>query len=154
MHVRALSFSSDTPEEGIRSHYRWLGATMWLLGIELRTSGRAAKALNRWAISPASSNGNFVIYRELKSPQWYILIQTEMPGLAVWACNLSTNPSVSPGFSRQPVSKESTREWLKTPKPKANFWPLHTHTSMGTHIYTQKHTPHIKKVELKTGDEH
>ena len=33
-------------EEGIRSHDRWLGATMWLLGIELRTSKRAASALN------------------------------------------------------------------------------------------------------------
>jgi hypothetical protein len=33
--------SSDTPEEGTRPHYRWLRATMWLLGIELRTSGRA-----------------------------------------------------------------------------------------------------------------
>jgi hypothetical protein len=32
--------SSDTLEEGIRSHY------MWLLGIELRTSGRAVSALN------------------------------------------------------------------------------------------------------------
>jgi hypothetical protein len=41
-----------TPEEGIRSHYRWLWATMWLLGIELRTSGRSATALNHWAISP------------------------------------------------------------------------------------------------------
>jgi hypothetical protein len=44
---------SDTPEEGIRSHFRWLWATMWLLGIELRTSGRAVGALNHWAISPA-----------------------------------------------------------------------------------------------------
>jgi hypothetical protein len=26
---------------------------MWLLGIELRTSGRGVGALNRWAISPA-----------------------------------------------------------------------------------------------------
>jgi len=43
---------SDTPEEGIGSHYRWLWATMWLLGIELRTSGRAVSALNQWAISP------------------------------------------------------------------------------------------------------
>jgi hypothetical protein len=34
------------PEEGIRSCYRWLLAIMWLLGIELRTSGRAASALN------------------------------------------------------------------------------------------------------------
>jgi hypothetical protein len=43
----------QTPEEGIRSHYRWLWATMWLLGIELRTSGRAVSALNHWVISPA-----------------------------------------------------------------------------------------------------
>ena len=42
-----------TLEKCIRSHYRWLWATMWLLGIELRTSGRAVSALNRWAISPA-----------------------------------------------------------------------------------------------------
>jgi hypothetical protein len=47
--------SSDTPEEGIRFLYRWLWATMWLLGIELRTSGRAVSALNPRAISPALS---------------------------------------------------------------------------------------------------
>jgi hypothetical protein len=51
--ISTLLLSSDTPEEGIRSHYRWLWATMWLLGIELRTSARAVSALNRWAISPA-----------------------------------------------------------------------------------------------------
>lgn len=29
-------------EEGNGSHYRWLGATMWLVvGIEFRTSGKA-----------------------------------------------------------------------------------------------------------------
>jgi hypothetical protein len=50
--VSTLSFPSDTPEEGIGSHYRWLWATMWLLGIELRTSGRAVSALNHWANSP------------------------------------------------------------------------------------------------------
>jgi hypothetical protein len=48
--MSTLSLSSDTPEEGIRSHYRWLWATMWFLGIELRTSGRATGALS---ISPA-----------------------------------------------------------------------------------------------------
>jgi hypothetical protein len=53
MYVNTLSISSDTPEEGIVSHYRWLLATMWLPGIELRTSGRAVSALNHWAISPA-----------------------------------------------------------------------------------------------------
>ena len=56
MHMNVLSLCSVTPEEGIRSHYRWLWATMWLLGIELRTSGRAVSALNHWAISPAQSS--------------------------------------------------------------------------------------------------
>jgi hypothetical protein len=36
-----------TPEEGIRSHYRWLSDTMWWLGIELRTSGRTVSALSQ-----------------------------------------------------------------------------------------------------------
>jgi hypothetical protein len=40
-------------EDSIRSRYRWLWATMWLLGIELRTSGRVDSALNWWAMSPA-----------------------------------------------------------------------------------------------------
>ena len=40
-------------EEGSRSHYRRLWATMWLLGIEFRISGRTVGALNRWAISLA-----------------------------------------------------------------------------------------------------
>jgi hypothetical protein len=34
---------SDTPDEGIRPNYRWLRATMWLLVIDLRTSGRTVK---------------------------------------------------------------------------------------------------------------
>jgi hypothetical protein len=55
INVSTLLLSSDTPEEGIRSHYRWLWATMWLLEIELRNSGRAVSALNHWAISPAPS---------------------------------------------------------------------------------------------------
>ena len=46
---------ADTPEEGIRFHYRWLWATMWLLGFEFRTFRRAVSALNRWAISPTTS---------------------------------------------------------------------------------------------------
>jgi hypothetical protein len=48
-----LLLFSDAPEEGIRSHYGWLWATMWLLGFELRTFRRAVSALNHWAISPA-----------------------------------------------------------------------------------------------------
>ena len=53
MYMSTLLLSSDTPKEGVRSHYKWLWATMWLLGIELKTSGRAVNALNHWAISPA-----------------------------------------------------------------------------------------------------
>jgi hypothetical protein len=44
--MNTLSLSSDTPEEGIRSHYRWLCTTIWLLGIEVRFSGRVVGALN------------------------------------------------------------------------------------------------------------
>jgi hypothetical protein len=55
LHVSTLLLSSDTPGEGIGSHYRWLWATMWLLRTELRTSERAGSALNCWAIFPAPS---------------------------------------------------------------------------------------------------
>jgi hypothetical protein len=51
--TRQNHFLTPEPEEGIRSHYRWLWATMWCLGIELRTSGKTVSALNGWAISPA-----------------------------------------------------------------------------------------------------
>jgi hypothetical protein len=52
-YMSTLWLSLDTPEGGIRSHYRWLWATMWVLGIELTTSGRAVPAYNHWAVSPA-----------------------------------------------------------------------------------------------------
>jgi hypothetical protein len=44
-YVSTLQLSSDTPEEDIRSHYRWLYATIWLLGFELRTFRRAVVRL-------------------------------------------------------------------------------------------------------------
>ena len=40
-------------QDSIRSHYRWLWATIWLWGVELKTSGRAVGTLNHWAISPS-----------------------------------------------------------------------------------------------------
>jgi hypothetical protein len=48
MYVSTLSLllSSDTAEGDIGSLFRGLRATMWFLGIELRTSGRAVRALN------------------------------------------------------------------------------------------------------------
>jgi len=56
------------PEEGIRSQYRWLWATMWLLGIELRTSRRADNALNLWAISPAPID--FFLFKNVYYSVW------------------------------------------------------------------------------------
>jgi hypothetical protein len=44
---------SCLPVEGVISHYGWLWATMWLLGFELWTFGRAVSVLTGWAISPA-----------------------------------------------------------------------------------------------------
>jgi hypothetical protein len=52
VHCRCL----QTAEEGIRSHYRWFGATIGLLGIDFRTSERTVSAFNHWAISPAPRN--------------------------------------------------------------------------------------------------
>ena len=51
MYVSILYLFADTPEEAIRSHCRWLWGTMWLLGIELKTSGKAVSAFNCWPIS-------------------------------------------------------------------------------------------------------
>jgi hypothetical protein len=42
IYISTLQLSSDTLKECIGSDYRWL----WLLGIELRTSGRALSGLN------------------------------------------------------------------------------------------------------------
>jgi hypothetical protein len=61
---------SCASEEGIRSHYRWSWATMCLLGIELRTSGRETTALNCWAISPASVT--FTIYLHILWEFWCV----------------------------------------------------------------------------------
>ena len=43
---------SDTLKRQSNLIYRWLWATMWLLGFELRTSRKAISVLNYWAISP------------------------------------------------------------------------------------------------------
>jgi hypothetical protein len=59
MYMSILSLSSDTPEEGIRSHYRWLWATMGLLGIELRSSGRALSHLSSPMCDLFKSRGFF-----------------------------------------------------------------------------------------------
>jgi hypothetical protein len=51
MYMSIQSKSSNTLEEGTGYYYRWLWATMWVLRIGLRTSGRPVSVLNCWAIS-------------------------------------------------------------------------------------------------------
>lgn len=56
MYEYSICIYNFMPEEDIGSHYRWLSVTMWLLKIELRTSGRAsASALNHLVIPVANS---------------------------------------------------------------------------------------------------
>ena len=43
---------TSMPDEGIKSFHIWSEATMWLLGIELKSSGRAAMVHKHRAISP------------------------------------------------------------------------------------------------------
>jgi hypothetical protein len=71
-------------------------ATMWLLGIELRTSGRAAGALNHWAISPA--------------PEWYYFYKIEPWRFLfkiprdTWVSQLPSPPmETTPGWSPAPT---------------------------------------------------
>ena len=62
IYISTLMLSSETPEEGFGSHYRWLWATIWLLEIEPRATGRAASALNHWAISPVLYFSYHIMY--------------------------------------------------------------------------------------------
>ena len=45
MYVSTLLLSSDTPEEDIGPHYRWLWAIMWLLGRATSTLLKAEPSL-------------------------------------------------------------------------------------------------------------
>jgi hypothetical protein len=88
MHMNTPLLFSDTPEKGIRSHYRWLWATMWLLGIELRTSGRAVRALNRWAISPALDNWFLMKRSQLHLRKWWKVYDLTKPHIFRNLCEL------------------------------------------------------------------
>jgi hypothetical protein len=63
-------------EEGIRFHYKLLWATMWLLGIELKTLGRVVSALNCYVISLALVLLlNIKFKKDLKLPMFVLLLQ-------------------------------------------------------------------------------
>ena len=64
-------------------HHIWLGAAMWVLGIELGSSGRAACALSLCktpGISPALSNHFLSIYACSRSSVLFSALQATTPG--------------------------------------------------------------------------
>ena len=61
MYISTLSLSSETPEEGIRSHYRGLWVTLWLLRIELGTPGRAVSAQSNQVITSLKADTKYCI---------------------------------------------------------------------------------------------
>ena len=81
MYMSTLSLSSDTPEEGIRS-------TTGLLGIELRTSGRAVSALNCRGISQAPVRPFLVYSKATNFFECLFLYSTTLtklqPGSVFW----------------------------------------------------------------------
>lgn len=53
LYLLCIQCSDCRPEKGTSSYYRQLWATMWLLELELKMSGRVASALILWTIPPA-----------------------------------------------------------------------------------------------------
>ena len=89
VYMHTLWVSADKPEESIRSHYRWLWATMWLLETELRTSGRTVNVLNCWAISPCPDIGFFLFLS--------ILLKIFYLSLALYICGCVHMSAGAPG---------------------------------------------------------
>ena len=121
--------SSDTPEEGIRSYYRWLWATTWLLGFELRTSGRTVNALTHWAISPAPKflllnvYGNYAYVNVWRRGHWilwswrYVVVSHQVGAgklnLGLWKSSACSSLLGSLSFP-SPLFVGTT--WENTPK--------------------------------------
>ena len=93
------------PEEGTRSHYRWLRATMWLIGIELRTSGRAVLLTAEPYFQPknplytvdwgTNSEMNFNWSVTVHLP--FALVQVSQPAVKLnWLVSMSLDISHSP----------------------------------------------------------
>jgi hypothetical protein len=93
---------------GLGPHYRCLWVTMWGLGVELRTCGRA---LNRWAISPALRA--YVLILRLRD-------ETLPLGLG-WAAETQSPPTSDTTSSNQ-VPTTSTESSLVMPLPVGKHW--------------------------------
>lgn len=56
-HLQALSLKARAGVDPSHWNYRWLGASVWLLGVKLRSSERAVPALNHRAITSSAALG-------------------------------------------------------------------------------------------------
>lgn len=64
-------------EEGSWFHYRWMWATKGLLGIELKTTGKAANVLNYW---PGSAAPTFRFFKKWFSRgKWMVVLEYALP---------------------------------------------------------------------------
>jgi len=77
----------------VGSHYRWLWATMWLLGFELRTSGRAVSALNLWAISPTCLSSFLSLSLPLSLPSFLSFFLSIHPLTFSWDISFASKVS-------------------------------------------------------------
>ena len=128
--MSTLLLSSDTPEENIGSHYRWLWITMWLLGIKLRTSERAVSAVLLTA-EPSLQPSPFLLKNAicfifLESGSHYIVLPET---LYRQICLLSI--VIYKGNKRRRLNKNNieSRAWWGTPlvpalgrQRQADFW--------------------------------
>ena len=109
-----MFLSSDTPEEGIGSHYRWLWVTMGLLGLEIRTSERAVSAINCWAISPVwkSSIDFFVDHLLVTQVEFICWLFIQLVPIFMTASQLMMSPFWSILERRERPVLCSTLLWL------------------------------------------
>jgi hypothetical protein len=128
MYLSTLSLSSDTSEGGIQSHCRWMWATMWLLGIELRTSGRAVSPLNHWATSLAY----YATFETTKMPQnphkWVHKISLSHhrgneDHMVVWTSRTSRSSDITVGQACS-ISRAFIMGWSRLTQPLLISWKV------------------------------
>ena len=93
------------PEEGSRSLYRSSWATMWCLGIEPRTSGRAASGLNHRTISPdpREKNLNSSFCWVLNPSTWEAEAGRSLSSRPAWSTDQVPG---QPGLHRETINQQ------------------------------------------------
>ena len=126
----------QTYQKGASNHIRWLWATMWLLGFELRTTGRTVSALRCWAISPALSNT--FSYNARSHEEWQELFESQ-----IWA-SLDAQQNVARHLMMNiPEEKWESQlpEARKAHGTESNRWDSGNLSSAVYDVYYLRHVP-------------